>query len=106
MGNTVSSRFNTFLSLVNLLSVTGEYGNRPHSLEQSSNLASQQSTNISTSASSVQIESQNFQQNITAMSSTIRNVNSTSSVANGALNQAWSTSKNLIYSPQIIYCVF
>ena len=101
VGDTVSSRFSTFLSLVNSLSATGEYGNRPHSLEQSSSLASRQSTNISNTGAGVVVESQNLRQNLTAMAATIRGINSTTAVAIGALNQAWVTSKNYLDSPHV-----
>ena len=93
IGGAVSSQFSVFLSLVNSLSLVGEYGNRPHSLEQSSSQTSQQSVNITNTGTRILGESRGLQQNITEMASTIRNLNNTSTVAIEPLNQAWITSK-------------
>ena len=93
IGGAVSSQFGVFLSLVNSLSSVGEYGNRPHSLEQSSSQTSQQSVNITNTGTRILGESRSLQQNTTEMASTIRSLNNTSTVAIESLNQAWITSK-------------
>ena len=93
VGSAVSSQFSALLSLVNSLSLVGEYGNRPHSLEQSASRTSQQSVNITNTGTGILGESRSLQQNMTEMTSTIRGLNSTSAVAIEELNQAWITSK-------------
>lgn len=92
-GHMVSSRFNTLLALVNSLSVTAEYGSRPHSLERSSSLVDSQSSNITSASYRAITESRGLRVNITEMAAVVRNINSTSKAATSNLKQAWDTGK-------------
>ncbi|XP_065059495.1 laminin subunit alpha-like [Rhopilema esculentum] len=89
-GSSVSYRFNLFLSLFNRLSVTAEYGNRPHSLERSITQANQLTNNITQSSLTTIAESAGLQANLSSMTSVVRELNGT--VANVTQKMALASS--------------
>ena len=80
--------------MLNTLSLSGEYGRRPHSLEAATTATNQISDGVASNSSSTVAKSKALAGNLTRMADLIMNSNRTAVNAAQMLNTTWVTGNN------------
>lgn len=82
--------------MLNTLSLSAEYGRRPHSLEAATTTTNQISDNVGSNVTSTVTESKALAGNLTRMASVVVDANRTAVIAVEMLNATWMTGKNFL----------
>ena len=82
--------------MLNTLSLSAEYGRRPHNLEAATTATNQISNGVASNSSSTVAESKALAGNLTGMADVIMNSNGTAVNAVQMLNATWVTGNKLL----------